>query len=219
MLRLVFASCGLLLSLTAHAQSDCQIPALPQSEKTPQVAALAKTLRATNPCKVLPGMNAKSLSTVWASLLSNKKLGGRRLDTEAPTSLPQGVVAGEKRQVHFDFSESAAEGLASLRIEVDGKPVLNISNPPPQFDFPVDRYTPDQTMSWTLVTRIAAYRAQFTLMAEPDRKDLEQKLAHLAAEPVDPVTRLVYKAAIYDEADLFSERDLTFLEIRRLVSL
>jgi hypothetical protein len=51
------------------------VPPLSQSDKSAPVAEAAKRLRATDPCKVVPGLSGKSLGSVWAGLLSAKRPG------------------------------------------------------------------------------------------------------------------------------------------------
>ena len=136
MRRSVLFLFSLSLSLSAAAQTNCGIASLPQGEGTPQVVAAARALAATNPCKLVPGFTAKSLGSVWASLLSSTRTGGRRLESPVPVGAPQGLTLPEKQMVHFDFSELAGEQLRQLRVEVDQKPILNMTNPPAQIDLP-----------------------------------------------------------------------------------
>lgn len=207
--------CSLSLCLSAAAQTNCDIAPLPQGDGTPQVAAAARALAATNPCKVVPGFTSKSLGNVWASLLSSTRTGGRRLETPVPAGAPQGLTLPEQQMVRFDFSELTGDQLRQLRVEVDQKPLLNLVNPPAQIDLPIKGFGPDQTFLWTLTTGRSSYRAEFKLLPEADRQDVETRLQRLGTETLDPVSRLIYQAAIYDEADLYAQRDRTFRAVRR----
>lgn len=207
--------CSLSLSLGAAAQTNCGITALPQGEGTPQVVAAARALAATNPCKLVPGFTAKSLSSVWTGLLSSTRTGGRRLESPVPVGAPQGLTLPDKEMVRFDFSELAGEQLRQLRVEVDQKPVLNLANPPAQIDLPIKGIGSDQTLLWTLTTARGSYRAEFKLLPEVERREVETRLARLGSESLDAVSRLIYQAAIYDDADLFAQRDRTYQAIRR----
>ena len=215
MRRSALLLCSLSLSLAAAAQTNCGIAPLPQGDGTPQVAAAARALAATNPCKLVPGFTAKSLGSVWGSLLSSTRTGGRRLESPVPVGAPQGLTLPDKQMVHFDFSELAGEQLRQLRVEVDQKPILNLINPPAQIDLPTKGLGPDQTFLWTLTTARGSYRAEFKLLPEAERQEVETRLARLGTEQLDPVSRLIYQAAIYDDADLFAQRDRTFQAVRR----
>ncbi len=201
------------------AKPGCTLTGLPQSERTPQMAAAARSLGNTDPCKIVPGFTAKSLATVWNSLLSSSRTGGRRLETPVPTGTPQGITLAQRQVVIFDFSEVAGEQLKSLRIDVDQKPLLNQQNPGVKVELPVTGFGPDQVFSWTLTTGRGAYRAEFKLIAESDRREVETRLSRLGTESLDPVARLLYTAAIYDDADLFAQRDHVLAEIRRATGI
>lgn len=215
MLRPGLLFCSLSFCLGAAAETSCGITVLPQGEGTPQVAAAARALAATNPCKLVPGFTSKSLGNVWASLLSSTRTGGRRLESPVPPGAPQGLTLPEQQMVHFDFSELVGEQLRQLRVEVDQKPLMNLANPPAQIDLPIKGFSPDQTFLWTLTTGRGSYRAEFKLLPEADRKEVETRLQRLGTESLDPVSRLIYQAAIYDDADLFAQRDRTFQAVRR----
>ena len=81
MLRPGLLFCSLSLCLGAAAETSCGITVLPQGEGTPQVAAAARALAATNPCKLVPGFTSKSLGNVWASYLA-RELQRARLRSE-----------------------------------------------------------------------------------------------------------------------------------------
>ena len=215
MRRSVLFLFSLSLSLGAAAQPNCGSASLPQGEGTPQVVAAARALAATNPCKLVPGFTAKSLGSVWASLLSSTRTGGRRLESPVPVGAPQGLTLPEKQMVHFDFSELAGEQLRQLRVEVDQKPILNMTNPPAQIDLPTKGLGSDQTFLWSLTTARSSYRAEFRLLPEAERQEVETRLARLGTEPIDAVSRLIYQAAIYDDADLFAQRDRAFQAVRK----
>jgi hypothetical protein len=216
---------GLALALAwpalALASPECEVPPLQQTQQNPKAAAAALALRATDPCKLVPGLNGKTLKSVWASLLSNRKTGGRRLDTAVPEGLPNGVVLAGPAGVHFDFRDVAGEGLRSFSVEFDHKPLLAGAVPPPELDLPLARTAAAGAGSyaWTLVTRQNSYRGQFTLLDAEGRADVEQQLEALARAELDPAARLLYQAAIYEDAGLYSERDRVFAQLRKLVEL
>lgn len=217
---------GLALALAwpalAQAAPECEVPPLQATEQNAKAAAVAQALRATDPCKLVPGLNGKALKTVWASLLSNRKTGGRRLETAVPEGLPNGVVLAGPAGVHFDFRDVAGEGLRAFSVEVDHKPLIGGAAPPPELDLPLARAAAGAgagTYAWTLVTRQNSYHGQFTLIDAEGRAEVEQQLAALARAELDPATRLLYQAAIYDDAGLYSERDRVFAQVRKLVEL
>ena len=109
------------------AKAGCTLASLPQSDRTPQTAAAARALANTDPCKVVPGFTAKSLTTVWNTLLSSSRTGGRRLETPVPPGAPQGLMLAQRQVIVFDFNAIAGEQLKSLKVEVEQKPLLNLA--------------------------------------------------------------------------------------------
>lgn len=220
MYRYLFPLASLALSLAAHAaDADCRVPPLPQSDKTPQAADAARKLSATDPCKTVPGIRAKSLKTVWASLLSNTKLGGRRLETPPPAGIPNGAALARGGKVHVDFAALDGETVRAFRVESGGRVLLDLATPPRELDVAIGRAAPDTEFSWTLLTSAASYHGEFTVIDEAARTDVERQLGLLEEQHLDEVPRLLYQAAIYDEADLYSERDRVFVKLRKLLSL
>ncbi|WP_296000171.1 hypothetical protein [Rugamonas sp.] len=209
----------LLAQLTplAHAAPECEVLPLPQSERSAQTVAAAKALRATDPCKLVPGLSPKSLRVVWAGLLSNRQTGGRRLDNLAPEGLPNGSVLPGPAGIHFDFRAVAAEQIRSFRLERDHAVLADTAAPPPELDVMPGGAGGDYR--WVLVTRAASYHGEFTLLDGAERRDVEQQLAALEKSGLDQVTLLLYKAAIYDDASLYSERDRVYRQLRQLVAL
>lgn len=203
-------------ALTAHAASDCSVPLLKQSDKSAQVADAARRLRATDPCKVVPGLSAKSLGVVWAGLLSTKKTGGRRLEPAIPDGMPNGTVLAATNGVHFDLRAVAGEGIRSFQLARGGQQLLAQAGPALEFDVPASG---SDSYQWTLVTRIATYHGEYTLADAAERDDVAQQLAQLDKAGLEPVARLLYQAAIYDDANLFVERDRVYAQLRAMLAL
>jgi len=203
-------------ALAAHAATDCSVPPLDQSDKSVKLADAAKRLRATEPCKVVPGLSAKSLGAVWAGLLSTKKTGGRRLEPAIPDGLPYGTVLACSGGVHFDLRAVAGEGIRSFQLTRSGQPLLAQATPAPEFDVAVNG---GDSYQWTLVTRIATYHGEYTLAETAERQEVEQQLAQLDKAGLEPVARLLYQAAIYDDANLFVERDRVYAQLRAMLAL
>lgn len=218
MLKFVPVLLALLMAPAAQA-ADCEVPPLPQSDKSAQTSAAANALRATNPCKVVPGLSAKSLKAVWAGLLSNKKTGGRRLDNAVPDGLPNGSVLPGAAGVHFDFRDVASEGIRSFRLEAGTQQLFKGTVPPAELDVALGRSGPGNVYTWTLVTRDNSYHGEFTLIEGDERREVEQQLALLERSQLDAVSMLLYKAAILDDANLYSERDRVYMQLRKLIAL
>lgn len=203
-------------ALTAHAASDCSVPPLNQSDKSVQVADAARRLRATDPCKVVPGLSAKSLGVVWAGLLSTKKTGGRRLEPAVPDGMPNGTVLAATGGVHFDLRAVAGEGIRSFQLVRGGQQLLAQTGAALEFDVPASG---SESYQWTLVTRIATYHGEYTLADAAERDEVAQQLAQLDKAGLEPVARLLYQAAIYDDANLFVERDRVYAQLRAMLAL
>ena len=207
---------GLPFTATA-APSDCTLPPLVQKEGAPKTAAAAQALRATSPCKIVPGIRVKALASVWEKLLANTRTGGRRLDTQPPESLPNGVALARAGKVHFDFSALGAEAPRMLQISVDGRMLVDTKAPPRELDIPVGRASAEAVFSWVLVTSAATYHGEFTLLPDAERREVEQQLAQLDSQHLEDSTRLVYQAAIYDEAGLYADRERILGQLRTLL--
>lgn len=206
-------------ALAAAAEPACKVPELPKSDTTARTAAAAGALRATNPCKLVPGIRAKSLASVWARLLSNTQLGGRRLDTPAPPGLPNGLALARAGKVEFDLRVLESEQARSLRVSSGAGLLAEAGPAATMLAVPVAQGSPDTEYTWTLVTNRSSYRGSFTVLGAAESAEVERQLAGLAAEPLDEATRLLYTAAIYDEADLYAERERVLQQARRLMQL
>jgi hypothetical protein len=219
MKSLLLLLAGLAPLAVAAAEPACTVPELPNSAATQRTAEAATALRATNPCKLVPGIRAKSLASVWARLLSSTKLGGRRLDTEVPPGLPNGLVLARGGMVRFDFSVLGDEKPRALRVSAGTRVLAEFGPLNSVLDLPVGKGAADTDYTWSLVTDRGSYRGSFTLLGEAERADVERQLAGLAGALLDDTTRLLYTAAVYDEADLYSERERALLQARRLMQL
>jgi len=216
MLKLTPILLALALPMVAHAAPQCAIPPLPGSDKTPKAAAAVKTLRATDPCKTVPGLTAKSLASVWDGLLAYKKTGGRRLEPVVPDGLPNGTVLPGAAGVHFDFRAVAAEEIRSFRLEADRQILINGAAPPLDLNVPPARGEQAE-YQWVLVTRLNTYKGSYTVIDSESRREVEQQLAALDGSALDDVSRLLYKAAIFDEAALYADRDRIFATLQKHV--
>lgn len=206
---------ALVMPCAVYAAADCAVPPLSKSDRTAAASAAAKNLAATNPCNVSPGLAMESLAGVWAKLLSNPKTGGRRLETAVPVGLPNGSTLAGPAGAHFDFQQVAAEEIRSFRLEQNGRIILSVATPPLALDVPVSA---QGAYNWSLQTRINTYRGEFTPLAGVERSRVQAQLAAVDRSGIDALSTLIYKAAIYDEADLYSERDLALMQARKLAA-
>lgn len=213
MLKYLSMVLALAMPWMACAAADCSVPPLSKSDRNAAASAAANNLAATNPCNVSPGLAVESLAAVWAKLLSNPKTGGRRLETAVPAGLPNGSTLPGPGGVHFDFQQVAAEDIRSFRLEQNRKTIVSMATPPLALDIPV----PAQgAYSWSLQTRVNTYRGEFTPLTGAERSRVQGQLAAVDRAGIDALSTLIYKAAIYDEADLYSERDSALIQARKL---
>ncbi len=219
MLRYLAILLALVLPAAVHAQnkSACRADRLLENERGAKIAAVAQSFTSANPCAY--GIEVKSLRSIVKILISDKREGGRRLNNEVPTGLPNGVVMPAGQTVRFDFGEVAGERLRSFQLKVDSRLLVNLASPALQIDVPVARYGPNNSFDWTLNTGRASYQGQFTLIKPEDQVQLEQQLMQVEKAPLDTVTKLIYKASLYDDAELYSNRDHALVEIRRMANL
>ena len=199
-------------SVLAHAQ-DCTLKEpIAVSEKA---RALAKEAAKTNPCITVPGLTAKSLSSVWNAFMTKTKTGGKRFDTEPPEGTPTGRVLLSKEGLTFDFSAVAGEGLVAFQVSSQGAVLASISlSVPAVVTVPAAKFKGGESHDWTLQTRKSQYRGQVEVLDAQEAAVVRQRLAALAKSELSPQVRLLYTAAIYDDAELYGERNLALAQLR-----
>jgi hypothetical protein len=203
----------------ASAESDCAPRKLPRSETSAALAQAARALMKTDPCRLVSGFTAQTLFDAWNLMVSTDKKGGLKLNTETPAGLPGGDVLGSGGVVHFDFAAVSGERIRAFNLLVDNKELISSAAPPATLEVPVVTYDEHAVFVWTLTTDRQTYRGQFHLVAAGERDIVMQKLAGLDAQSLDSVSKLFYEAAIYDDSDLYSDRDRIFLQLRRMFNL
>jgi len=214
---MVFAAlcCGL-----AQAQSgkqDCTLRLKSASTATGQ--QLAQDLIKANPCTTVPGLDVKSLSSVWSALLTSSSTGGKRFDTPPPAGTPTGKVLLGAQGLVFDLQSVFGDGVTQLQISVDDVPVFNIVNPKgPLLTLPAARLKPETVYDWVLITRKNSYKASFRTAAPGELADLQHQLDVLATATLSPSVRLLYTAAIYDDAEFYFARDEILAKLRPQVA-
>ena len=213
----VFAALGVFLCFFAQlasAQSGCDLGSLrPASGQAENAQALQRTLAVSDPCKIIPGMKAKSLAAVWGMFLSNTQRGGKRLGDDAPVGSPTGKVLASASGVQVDFSQVAAEGLRAFSVDANGQRVALLNNPQARFMLSA-KLVRDVEYSWSLLTNQKTYKGKFSLVDLEAQKEVEAQLDALSRSSLGDTEKLIYKAAIFDEADVYSMRDSALLEAR-----
>ena len=198
----------------AAAQSNCDLGALKTSTGLAENAqTLQRKLAVSDPCKIVPGMKAKSLIAVWGMFLSNTQRGGKRLGDDAPVGSPTGKLLLTLNGVQIDFSQVAAEGLRTFNVDANGQRVASLNNPQPRFTLSA-KLVQDVEYSWNLLTNQKVYKGKFSLVDIDTQKEVDAQLDALNRSNLDDTEKLIYKAAILDEADVYSMRDSALLEAR-----
>lgn len=193
---------------------DCAFAAKPGG--TAKAQALAQEIGKTNPCATVPGLKARSLSAVWSAMLSSSKTGGKRFDAPPPADFPSGKLMAGAPGIVFNLKLVADEGVLGLQVSQGGTLLLNIAQPAPASALlPLAQLRPGASYDWTLTTRKSKYRASFELLEADEAAAVQAQLKALAAAELSPPTRLLYLAAIYDEAELYAARDQVLDDIRR----
>ena len=198
----------------ASAQLGCDLGSLKSAPGQAENAqALQRKLAVSDPCKIVPGMKAKSLAAVWGMFLSNTQRGGKRLGDDAPVGSPTGKLLQIANGVQVDFSQVAAEGLRTFSVDANGQRVASLNNPQAHFVLSA-KLVRDVEYSWSLLTNQKTYKGKFSLVDIETQKEVEAQLAALSRSNLDDTEKLIYKAAIFDEADVYSMRDSALLEAR-----
>lgn len=206
------------LALCAVAQAeDCSFS--PQKSPPGKAQALAQEAAKINPCTTVPGLTAKSLSSVWSVLLTSATQGGKRFETIPPVGTPTGKVLATYQGVIFDLGTVIGEGVLSLQVKSAGTSVFSVSSPSQHLvTVPLDRLKPGATYDWVLDTRKTSYRASFELLDAEETRSVQTKLTAIAKTQLDEQVRLLYTAAVYDDAELYLDRDQALEELRRQVT-
>lgn len=209
---LLLTACLALCGAQSHAQ-DCVLKE--PTAVTEKARALAKEAAKSNPCVTVPGMTAKSLASVWSAFTTKTKTGGKRFDTEPPEGTPTGRVLVGKDGLTFDLSAVAGEGLMSLQVSSQGAVLTSLAAPlPAVVTVPAARLKGGDVHEWVLQTRKTQYRGQFEVLDAQETAAVRQRLAALSNSELSPQLKLLYVAAIYDDADLFNERNRVLGQLR-----
>lgn len=143
------------------------------------------------------------------------KTGGKRFDTEPPEGTPTGRVLVAKDGLTFDFSAVGGEGLVAFQVSSQGAVLASLSAPlPVVVTVPAVKLKGGETHDWTLQTRKTQYRGQFEVLDAQEAATVRQRLAALAKSELSPQVRLLYAAAIYDDAELYGERNQALAQLR-----
>ncbi|MDC8784386.1 hypothetical protein [Roseateles koreensis] len=210
-----------LLTLTspgvATAQSprpDCSL-----SLKAPPSAkgqTLADEVARSNPCVAVPGLSAKSLTSVWNTMLSSAKTGGKRFDTPPPAGLPTGKVLITLQGLEFKLDAVAAEGVLGLQIRSGNQLIFSISNPgSKRILVPATQLKFGETYEWVLVTRKGSYKGSFETLEREESTLVLSRITALEGAALSPATQQLYLAAIFDDAELYADRDQILADLRR----
>ena len=202
-LRFVASCCA--LAATAAAAQECalQQPAAPAGK----LQVLAQEVARTNPCTTVPGLHAKSLRSVWAVLTASGRTGGKRFETVPPAGTPTGRVLAGATGVPFDLRAVAAEGVQSLELTSRGKLVFRAAGPMQAALAPRERLAPGESYDWVLRTGANAYRGSFELLEADEAAQVQSRLEAVAKSGLNEQMQMLYRAAVFDDAELYSARD------------
>ena len=214
MFRFIIVLSWLLFSSIVYAAPNCLVPKeVDGSGKSPALAKAAQALRDSDPCKVR--VRVKSLAQIWRMLLLDKSTMGRRLEAPPPAGLPTGNVFPEQDVIQVDLSDAIAEGIQSFSISVDGRPLFNYNPPARQIALPVGEFNGNSRFTCVLRTKEKGYQFEFRLLDDENKKKVGEVLSELDAEPLDEVTKLFFKAAIFNSYDLLFDRDRIISDLRK----
>ena len=176
---------------------------------------LAHSVSTADACRLVPGIKVQSLGSLWASLMGDSSIGGKRFDTPVPPGAPTGTVMMGPQGVVFDFDAIAGERLTSFQL-VDrtlSHPLAQVSSPRARFNLTnLDR---THRYSWRLVTSAQVYQAQFGLLDAADETAVEDRLRTVDKAGLDPMTAAFYKAAVFDDEGLYADRDALLQHLRQ----
>lgn len=217
-IRSLISAAGLTLSTLALAQTpNCNFVA--KSAPTGKAQALAQEAEKTNPCTTVPGLTAKTLRSVWGSLMASSTSGGKRFDTLPPAGTPTGKVMATAKGIAFNLQAVSNEGVLGLQVTSDGVPVYSIANTVQALVWvPAERLKPGSNYDWSLITRKANYRASFEVVGADEVAALQLRLDALERASLSPEMRLLYTAALYDDAELYNARDQLLAQLRAQLS-
>lgn len=177
-------------------------------------AKLAHSVSNSDACRLVPGIKVQSLGSLWASLMGDSSIGGKRFNTPVPPGAPTGTVMMGPQGVAFDFDAISGERLKSFQL-VDstlGHPLAQVSSPTARFNLNLER---KHRYSWTLVTSAKVYQAQFSVLDAADEEEVETRLRTVDKAGLAPTTAAFYKAAIFDDEGLYADRDAQLQHIRQ----
>lgn len=201
-----FVAISCALAFFSAAAQECSFPQPPGSPGKLQV--LAKAASATNPCAVVPGLTARSLKSVWAVLTASGRTGGKRFDTEPPAGTPTGRVLMARNGITFDLREVTAQRVQDLEITTNRKLVFRAAAPVQDVVVvPPERLVPGQAYDWTLRTGANVYRGNFELLTTEESAQVQSQLDAIDAARLGSELRSLYRAAVFDDADLYGLRD------------
>lgn len=207
------AATSLLLTVAGAQAQDCRF--IPPQGTIGKTQGLAQEAARSNPCATVPGLTAKSLSSVWSAFLSSGTAGGKRFDTVPPTGIPTGKVLASVEGVAFDLRAVLAESVQGIQVSAGRSPVYAIANPnQPVIVVPMNRLKPGDSYNWIISTRQNSYRGSFELLDNEEAADVQARLVALDKASLSPQMRLLYSAAVYDEAELYSARDQLLNQLR-----
>lgn len=202
--------------MSANAQS-CTFEAQPSA--TPKAQALALSTAKVNPCVTVPGLSVKSLKGVFALMLSTPKIGGKRFDTPPPAGLPEGKVMASAQGVEFKLHLLTAADVLGLQVKSGDALVFSVNNPAASSVFmPLSKLKAGESYEWSIATRQGNLKASFELLDKEELASVKSKLKALNSANLVPQVRLLYAAAIYDESELYLDRDQVLEELRHQVA-
>lgn len=187
-------------------------------ERADKVQKLASNVNEADACHVVPGVTVQSLDSLWASLVGDARIGGKRFETTVPPGAPTGTIMEGPKGVNFDFGAVAGEELKAFQLVDQTRHRVLVAVRSPKTRFSLPGLNNDDRYAWTLVTGAQTYQARFDMLDKADQDGVESRLSKVDRAGLDPMTRDFYKAAIYDDEGLYAARDALLAHIRAQLS-
>lgn len=193
--------------------SGLQVDAHTEAKSRAQ-STLAHKVEATDACRAVPGVKVQSLGDLWASLVGDSRIGGKRFETPVPPGTPTGTVMLQRKGIAFDFRSVQGQGLKAFQlVDLTRRQQLVMARPP-KADFHIAHLNRNDRYAWTLLTGAHTYQAKFDLLGPADQAEVEARLRKVDQAVKDPQARAFYKAAIYDDEGLYAQRDALLARLR-----
>ena len=179
---------------------------------------LAKRVVRTKLCGS-ESFSRQSVESVWASLMNQKKVGGKRFDTPPPGGSPTGLILPSGKGVDFDFRKLQEEKLESFMLLADGKVIHRLNNFDPEFSIQINTASTSVSYSWALKTSKNNYHGEFHLAEKDVAALVNSRITEIRSSHLDRESALLYEAIVYDDNELYAARDKALHDLADLIGM